>query len=68
MCLQLIPGMIFSPETNTWRLEEGCDVVDSLPPVSFVMGGTSFSLGPRQYIIQVTPPKHPGTADLLSLL
>ena len=57
-CLQAIPGMVFSAETKTWRLSEGCAAVDSLPPISFVMGGTPFTLGPRQYMIQVGKQHH----------
>ena len=57
-CLQAIPGMVFSAETKTWRLSEGCAAVDSLPPISFVMGGTAFTLGPRQYMIQVGKQHH----------
>ena len=57
-CLQAIPGMVFSAETKTWRLAEGCAAVDSLPPISFVMGGTPFTLGPRQYMIQVGKQHH----------
>ena len=56
--LQAIPGMVYSAETKTWRLAEGCAAVDSLPPVSFVMGGTPFTLGPRQYMIQVGKEHH----------
>ena len=52
-CVQAIPGMVYSAETKTWRLAGGCAAVDTMPSVSFVMSGTSFSLGPRQYIIQV---------------
>ncbi|BDA49337.1 Cathepsin E at N-terminal half [Coccomyxa sp. Obi] len=48
-----IPGMTFSPDTKTWRVAGGCANVDSMPKISFIMGGSSFSLGPRQYIIQV---------------
>ncbi|KAK9918211.1 hypothetical protein WJX75_002282 [Coccomyxa subellipsoidea] len=48
-----ITGMVFSPETKTWRVAGGCADVDNMPPITFVMGGNQFSLGPRQYIIQV---------------
>ena len=56
--MQAIPGMVFSAETKTWRLSEGCAAVDSLPPISFVMGGTPFTLGPHQYMIQVGKQHH----------
>ena len=56
--MQAIPGMVYSAETKTWRLAGGCAAVDSLPSVSFIMSGTSFSLGPRQYIIQVRSILH----------
>jgi hypothetical protein len=52
-CVQAIPGMVFASDTKTWKVLGGCRAVDSLEPITFVMGGNAFSLGPRQYIIQV---------------
>ncbi|XP_041278746.1 cathepsin D-like, partial [Onychostruthus taczanowskii] len=31
-----------------------CDKVPSLPNVTFVLGGKEFTLGPRQYVLQVS--------------
>ncbi len=45
--------MVFSADTKTWRVDGGCANVDAMPAVTFIMGGNQFSLGPRQYIIQV---------------
>jgi len=60
--MQAIPGMVYSAETKTWRLAGGCAAVDGLPAVTFIMSGTSFQLGPRQYIIQVI--SHPACPAL----
>ncbi len=56
ICAQAIPGIVWSAETRTWRLLGGCEMVDALPPLGFVLGGQNFTLGPRQYIIQARPP------------
>ena len=50
--------MAYSADTKTWKLLGGCDLVDALPPLGFVLGGTNFTLGPRQYIIQVRRAAH----------
>lgn len=50
---QAIPGLVFSADTKTWKVAGGCEAVDALDDITFVMGGNKFSLGPRQYIIQV---------------
>ena len=37
-------------------MDGDCDSVDSLPDITFVLGGSSFSLKPRQYMVQARSP------------
>ena len=55
---QAIPGMVYAADTKTWRMTAGCGAVDTMPPLSFVMSNRTFTLGPRQYIIQACPHTH----------
>ncbi len=53
LCLaQRLPGVTYQAEAGLWRVNAGCDSVDSLPDVAFVLGGHAFSLRPRQYVVQ----------------
>ncbi|KAK9826713.1 hypothetical protein WJX81_000524 [Elliptochloris bilobata] len=48
-----LPGVRYQAQASLWRLDGGCDSVDSLPDVAFVLGGSTFTLSPRQYVVQI---------------
>jgi len=51
-CAQRLPGVTYQPDAKLWRVDAGCDAVDGLPNVTFVLGGHAFTLSPRQYVVQ----------------
>lgn len=54
--MQRLPGMSYQAQAKLWRVDGGCDSVDSLPDVTFMLGGSSFTLRPRQYVVQARSP------------
>lgn len=53
-CLQAIPGLVIWEEAGVYNVSGGCEAVHTLPPLTFTINGTDYTLTPEQYILQVS--------------
>ena len=47
--LQAIPGIAYDRSSGYWKVVGGCANVNSLPPVTFTIGGVGLDLQPQQW-------------------
>ena len=51
--VQVIPGMVYWSDAGVYNLSGGCAAVPTLPPLTFTIDGSDYTLTPQQYVLQV---------------